>query len=81
MNLYPNPSDGLVTVQYKFKQGNTPQELIVYDMKGYVVYKQDITNASIESLEFNISNWKAGEYFVTLITEDVYSKPLPLIVK
>ena len=68
-------------MQYKFEQGNTPQQLIAYDIKGYVVYKQSINDASIESASFDVSKWKAGEYFVTLITEDVYSKPLPLIVK
>ena len=80
-NLYPNPSDGLVTVQYKFKQGNNPQQLIVYNLKGYVVYKQDITDASIENLEFNVSKWKTGEYFVTLINESIYSESFPMIVK
>jgi hypothetical protein len=66
-NLYPNPSNGEVTLQYQLPPGIHDGQIILYDMQGNQLktYKVDDT---FTSLLLNNTQLPAGNYFYQLST-------------
>ena len=66
-NLYPNPSNGVVTLQYELPQGETEGELILYDLQGIEVKRYTVDNTFKDVLIDN-TQLPAGTYFYQLIS-------------
>ena len=65
--LYPNPSNGAVTLQYELPNGETEGELILYNMQGMEVKRYKIDNTFNDILLDN-TQLPAGTYFYQLQT-------------
>jgi hypothetical protein len=65
--LYPNPSNGAVTLQYELPNGETEGELILYNMQGMEVKRYKIDNTFSDILLDN-TQLPAGTYFYQLQT-------------
>ena len=79
--IYPNPTAGITTVECAFIEGNTPLELIIYNISGFIIHRQEIKNNKSGLIEFDLSGLPNGEYFITLINNKVYCSPQKIIVK
>lgn len=67
LNMFPNPTDGELTIQYDATLLDGAASLQIYDMTGSVVLNQTIhsTNAN-----FDVSHFQAGTYIVKFSTSD-----------
>lgn len=63
-NLYPNPSNGMITINFKSKSGSTMQ---VTDAMGRIVYSQQMA-AITGSKSFDLSALSHGVYSLTVFT-------------
>lgn len=66
-NLFPNPGNGAVTLQYELPEGETDGELILYNMHGIEVKRYKVDNTFNEMLIDN-TELSAGSYFFQLQT-------------
>ena len=66
-NLYPNPSNGSVTLQYELPKGEKDGELILYNMQGAEVKRYKVDNTFKDILLDN-TQLPAGTYFYQLQT-------------
>ncbi|MCK9613874.1 MAG: T9SS type A sorting domain-containing protein [Bacteroidales bacterium] len=66
-NLYPNPSNGAITLQYELPNGETEGELILYNMQGMEMKRYKIDNTFNDILLDN-TQLPAGTYFYQLQT-------------
>lgn len=73
LNIFPNPSNGLYTIEIPQMLRNKKMEVTVYDLSGKVVYNASYYN--IDYLPLNISTEAKGIYWLILRikeqTEDV----------
>lgn len=61
-NIYPNPSNGNMVVEYS-STANTSVQLIAYDMLGKVIFNQStFANEGTNTFSVNISNIATGMY-------------------
>lgn len=67
-NLYPNPSNGSVTLQYELPKGEQQGELILYNMQGAEVKRYKVDN-TFKDVLLNNSQLPAGTYFYQLQTK------------
>lgn len=65
LGIYPNPSDGHVSINIAFNQRNSGS-IEVVDVLGKKVYDYSFTNLTAESVEADLSHLQNGTYFVTL---------------
>lgn len=79
--IFPNPTDGISTLECSYTNGFEPVELIVYDLNGFIVLKHLINKSTLNSFDVDFSKLSNGEYFVTLKNNKVYCKPVNIIVK
>lgn len=70
----------MITVEYTYSEDNPPSEVIVYNSTGYMVHRSDLTGINgQESLD--LTRLKSGEYFVTIISDGIYTIAKPIILK
>ncbi|OFX33168.1 MAG: hypothetical protein A2X08_14080 [Bacteroidetes bacterium GWA2_32_17] len=67
-NLYPNPSNGSVTLQYELPKNEKEGELILYNMQGAEVKRYKVDNTFKDILLDNTA-LPAGTYFYQLQTK------------
>ncbi len=63
VNLYPNPTRGLINVSYEFGAGN--KSIIISDIIGNVVYRSKLNSRS-GKLNLDLSHLTNGIYFYTV---------------
>ena len=80
VKVYPNPTNGLVSVEILSSKELKPLEINVIDELGYIVFTQMITDYSSNVYNFNISSLKQGVYLISVKTKDYYSTPTKLIL-
>lgn len=70
ITIYPNPSDGQVSVKIS-SQSLSRLRMEVYDLQGKVVYNE-IINSSEETFEetINLSHLKSGKYIAVCISDE-----------
>ena len=64
--LFPNPATHTVTLQAD-GNGATMKEAAIYDATGRVVFR---SNADVNKMEINVSDWESGIYFACIISGD-----------
>ena len=67
IQVYPNPSNGLVTIAYSNYAGKMSIQLV--DLNGRIVYN-DLDSSFNGSKEINIANLNAGVYILKIDTEE-----------
>jgi hypothetical protein len=78
INIYPNPSNGLLNIDINIANGNDVT-VEVLDLLGSVVYFKNLNNTSAQSLDVDLSNETNGVYFVKVkINEDVFTSKVTL---
>jgi hypothetical protein len=67
LTAYPNPTQGKVTIELRDIQDEL-NELLIVDVFGKVVFKEKLTkpNQFLTSLSFDLSEYQAGLYLVSL---------------
>ncbi len=63
MSIYPNPTSGTFTIKYEGQ--NEPFELVIQDVQGRVLRKENFNISSVPT--FDISSFLSGIYFVKVI--------------
>jgi hypothetical protein len=80
VKVYPNPTNGLVSVEIFSSKELKPLEINVIDELGYIVFTQMITDYSSNIYSLNISALKQGVYLLSVKTKNYYSIPCKLIL-
>jgi hypothetical protein len=78
INVYPNPSNGLVNVSLENIKGDYTIQLT--DVKGQVIYNQSGNAADNDLLQLNTDNLESGIYIVRFVNEG-YSSARQLVIK
>jgi hypothetical protein len=66
-NLYPNPSDGLVNLEYFLPTQMDVVNLNIYDMQGRLVWSQELGRSSgIISNQLNLNKLSLGNYILSM---------------
>jgi hypothetical protein len=81
VKVFPNPTNGLVSVEILSSKELKPLEINVIDELGYIVFTQLITDYSSNIYNLNISSLEKGVYLVSVKTKKHYSIPSKLILK
>ena len=68
--VYPNPTTGVVNVQWTIDGGQWPdREIQVVDMYGRLLNRVEMQNvSSLQSVQFDLSHYASGIYFVRSVT-------------
>lgn len=83
VSLFPNPSNSTFTVSFQpsLRNTNNDVKVMIYDMRGRIVYKKDFPNtASIFRQEIKLNDIKSGIYMVN-ISEGTRNTSKKLIIK
>lgn len=70
---YPNPTDGIITIEIEFTKGYKPTELAIINEAGYIVQVEQIQVKSGERVTIDLSGQKAGLYLITAKNAKQYS--------
>jgi hypothetical protein len=71
VNVYPNPSNGEVTIQYNATEGAEGVSIRMVDMLGKVVYETPVSFTHGE-VRLNVNSYANGAYIITIMgTKDV----------
>jgi len=77
--VYPNPSDGLLTIRLATPL-STPATITVYDLMGRAVQQEIIHSAIQQNIPFQLGTLSNGLYLITITTKNS-SFSRPIIVK
>jgi hypothetical protein len=67
LKLYPNPSDGIVTLQYYLPEIMDGITVKIYDIQGRLVWKKDLDNVVGKTeKQLQLNKLKAGNYIVLM---------------
>lgn len=69
INVYPNPSTGIINVNF-----NEATSITVENILGSVVYKEDLQNYNVKTKSIDLSNFANGVYVVNVINGEKSSK-------
>ncbi len=81
MSIAPNPSQGLVNLNFEFPQDFTPpnkSELRVYDLSGACVFAQQINSPS--TLQINLQHLANGQYIMHWLTDQLLLDSISLVI-
>lgn len=67
VHVYPNPTSGDVTIDFA---GNQISSISLMNMYGDVLYKQVFEGVNSQQLKLDLSAFKAGVYFLVVITQE-----------
>lgn len=80
LNVYPNPTDGEVMVQFAF-DGTEDIHIRMVDLAGRIIYSRNMgTHAGVFSSAFDLSGQPAGTYMM-IIQAGEYTKVQRIVVK
>jgi hypothetical protein len=65
LSIYPNPTNGKVTVQFE-SESETPTDITVMDMRGRIVVKRNNELGSKFSREIDLSHVENGFYILII---------------
>ena len=69
INIYPNPTSGIVTVSFASTEVN-PNTIIIMDLQGRIVMEMINESGSIFNKEINMSHLENGLYIINFINEN-----------
>lgn len=65
VNVYPNPSNGDVTIEYNTTDAAEDVSIRIVDVLGQVIYETPVTFTN-GTLHLNMNNYANGAYFITI---------------
>jgi flagellar hook assembly protein FlgD len=70
-NVYPNPSSGIITIDYTLKS-TTNVRIVVSDIYGNIikVIKNQVMDAGSHSTKWNAETYESGTYFIKIISKN-----------
>ena len=68
-NVYPNPAQLQITIPYNLPQGNHKGQIVIYDITGKEILRQDIDN-TFGNLHLDIASFSKGIYVYKILTKD-----------
>ena len=77
LNLYPNPTNGLIQIDYDYKLFHKPTNIILYDENGIILINESIESST--PIDLDISKLPNGEYFVVLFNKRVFCEAKKVI--
>ncbi len=69
MTIFPNPTDDQLTAQFSFER-QTDALVLIADMTGRILWMRDVEGIQETTLDFDVSNYAAGTYFIRIQTPD-----------
>lgn len=73
--ISPNPSNGMTLIQISnTANSDNTYGLKIYNSSGHLVFEQPLMGIELENIDLDISSWQNGNYFVSLIVNDVLFK-------
>lgn len=82
MSVYPNPSNGLFTIEIVSNESKYLSQIQIIDMTGKLIKSQDfILNDGITQVNFDLSYLNNGVYFVRLMEDISEIKPIKLVIE
>lgn len=80
MKLFPNPASAVLNVDITLnQQNNSSKKIVITDLIGKVVYTKEIKN-KIVNTKINTSDFNAGLYFVSFLTDGKAIKTEKVII-
>jgi hypothetical protein len=78
VNIFPNPSSGLTTINFELKNPSQSVQILITDMSGKVISNQTTNPMNLSSgFDLDLSGLNSGIYFVNLQAESsVYTAKL-----
>ena len=80
LEVYPNPVDEHLTVEYIMFNGMSSQKIGIYDINGRLLKTQPLTQA-MDIIEINVSELSSGTYLIGFGTEGAAPNAKKFIVK
>ncbi len=80
IEVYPNPVDDILTVEYLMFNGLSANTIGIYDINGRLLITQNITKA-MDVLDINVSQLSTGTYIIAFGKDGVSSNSTKFIVK
>ena len=78
MNVFPNPADDLVTIQFNETTGSESMHVFILDMTGKIAFEQ---TSSGKETTINVQHLDPGTYFAKIINEDGRTVHQQLIIQ
>ncbi len=69
LNIYPNPTDGMLQIDYQF-EGNRNLQLQVFDAIGRQVHQQKANAFNGFNHQLNLANFAKGVYMLSITSEE-----------
>jgi len=77
VNIFPNPSNGIITVKYYIPEQKGDMFAEVYDVLGRLVWNGFFEKSTgVKEIQLNLNSLKKGNYFLRLNTRNNFGKPL-----
>ena len=80
IEVYPNPADDKLTVEYIMFNGMTAKEIGIYDINGRLLLTRKL-NKAMDIIDINVSSLSAGTYIITFGKDGTASNSKKFIVK
>lgn len=80
IEVYPNPVDEVLTVQYLMFNGQKAKAISIYDINGKLLLSQKI-HKSMDILNINVSDLTSGTYIIAFGKEGVSNNSTKFIIK
>ncbi len=74
--IYPNPTEGLITIEFDHTNNSSDNQVQVYDVQGRVIEQFEITQT--ETAQFEL-NGQPGLYMVKITNQDGRSWSMPIM--
>lgn len=69
VNVYPNPANGEITIQYNATEAAENVSIRIIDVLGQVIYQTPVTFTNGE-VKLNMNNYANGAYIITIMGEN-----------
>lgn len=70
LSLYPNPSNGGVTIQISSNSTINNPKIVIYDIKGIIVYENSFQNNENHfEKSLSLQNLSSGIYLLTIVSD------------
>jgi len=80
VKIYPNPSNGLISIQYNLGQESESGQLAIFNISGQKILT-DFELAQIGTLNLDMSNYEPGIYIVRITSDSGLVSTTKLIIQ
>ncbi len=81
LNVYPNPTNDKITVEFDYFNESIPDNILLFDILGNQLYQHEITDLISKTITLDVSKFESGLYFLVLRSKNLYSIPFDIIIQ